>query len=106
MAGILTGGAIIPRMPPIARIQAVSSCGIPISISTGAIIEPAESTAAVEEPVIMPGNIITSIIRQTRSDGVLWNFLMISEDSASSAPDSWITFIKIIAVVITRIVST
>ena len=106
MAGMLTGGAIIPRMPPIAMMQAVSSIGTPMRIRTGDMIEPAVRTAAVEEPVIMPGNMITSIIRQRSSAGILWNFSIIRAESASSAPLSWITFIKIIAVAMTRMVST
>ena len=106
IAGMLVGGAIIPSMPPIAKIQAVSSIGTPMSIRTGAMMEPAESTDAVEEPVIMPGNMMMTMIRQSIRAGTLWNRSMMTDDMASSAPDSCITFIKIIAVTMTRIVST
>ena len=57
-------------------------------ISTGAIIEPADSTDAVEDPVIMPGNMTMIIIRHSISAGSLWNFSMITQETASSAPDS------------------
>lgn len=78
----------MPRMPPIARIQAVSSMGTPIIISTGAMMEPADSTEAVEEPVIMPGNMMIIIIRHSIRAGSLWNFSIMTQETASSAPDS------------------
>jgi len=106
IAGMLTGGAIMPSTPPIASMQPVSTSGTPISISIGAMIEPAVSTDAVDEPVIIPGNMMTSIIMHSRSAGTRWNFSRISDDTASSVPDSWMTFMKIIAVAMTSIVST
>ena len=52
-------------------MQAVSSTGTPMIIKTGAMMEPADSTEAVEEPVIMPGNMITSMMRIRRIAGCL-----------------------------------
>ena len=51
-------------------------------------MEPAERTAAVEDPVIMPGNMMISMMRIRRTAGTLWNFSMTRLDSASSAPES------------------
>ena len=106
MAGRLVGGAIMPRMPPIARMEAVSSAGTPIIISTGAMMEPALSTEAVEEPVIIPGNITMIMMRHSIRAGSLWNFSMMTEDTASRAPEASMTFMKTMAVEMTRMVST
>ena len=70
------------------------------------MMEPAERTAAVEDPVIMPGNMMISMMRIRRTAGTLWNFSMTRLDSASSAPESSMTFMNTIAVPMVRIVST
>ena len=88
IAGILTGGAIIPHKPPSAIIVAVSTIGIPMSNKTGATMLPAVNTDAVEDPVIIPGNIEINISRIKSSHGVLWNRLMIVALSALSVPIS------------------
>ena len=59
IAGILMGGAAMPIMAAMQIMAPVFSFGIPISKRTGATKAPALSTAAVEEPVIIPGNITT-----------------------------------------------
>ena len=69
-------------------MQAVSSTGTPMIIKTGAMMEPADSTEAVEEPVIMPGNMMMIMMKISISAGTLWKRWMISEAMASSAPDS------------------
>ena len=71
MAGMLIGGAAIPMIAPMAMIAPAFSFGIPIRSRTGATSAPALRTAAVEDPVIMPGNIITSISRISISAGTL-----------------------------------
>ena len=71
MAGIFTGGAIIPHKPPKAIIVAVSVTGIPINNNIGATILPAVRTEAVEEPVIIPGNIETNIKKIRSNHGIL-----------------------------------
>jgi hypothetical protein len=71
IAGIFTGGAAIPIIAPIASIAPVCGAGIPISKSIGATIEPELNTAAVEEPVIIPGNIIISISKISINVGTL-----------------------------------
>ena len=62
ITGILTGGAIIPRIPAMAIIAPVRSRVIPIDMNTGAAIAPVVKTAAVDEPVIIPADIANSII--------------------------------------------
>ena len=51
-------------------------------------MDPADSTEAVEEPVIMPGNMMMIMIKISISAGTLWKRWMISEAMASNAPDS------------------
>ena len=50
-------------------------------------MEPAERTAAVEEPVIMPGNMMMSMIKTSKTAGKRWNFSIIRLLKASRAPD-------------------
>ena len=88
--------------------MAIKAAAVTVSspiIRTGAIMLPADSTAAVEEPVIIPGNMITAMMRISRIAGCLWNFLMITALNASRVPDFSTTFINTMAVAITRIVS-
>ena len=63
IAGILIGGAAIPMIAPMLMIAPTFSLGIPTRSSTGATRAPALNTAAVEEPVIIPGNITRTIRR-------------------------------------------
>ena len=97
MAGMFTGGAAMPMMAPTARMAPVCGAGMPIISRMGATIAPAESTAAVEEPVIMPGNMMMSISRISMTAGTLWKRETMTAFRASSAPDFWITVIKIMA---------
>lgn len=69
-------------------------------------MEPAERTAAVEEPVIMPGNMMMSMIKTSKTAGKRWNFSIIRLLKASRAPDPSMTFMKIMAQPIVRMVST
>ena len=105
-AAVFTGGAIMPSRAPMAMMEPEVTASMPIRASTGAMMEPADSTAAVEEPVIMPGNMMMSMIRMSKTAGTLWNFSMIRLLRASSAPESSITFMKIIAHPMVRMVST
>ena len=71
MAGMLIGGAAIPMIAPIAMMAPAFSLGIPIRRRTGATRAPALRTAAVDEPVIIPGNMMTSIRRMSIRAGTL-----------------------------------
>ena len=73
ITAILTGGAVAPYIPPSAIIAAAFSAGIPIAMRIGQTIAPALITAAVEDPVIIPGNMIISIRSRSRMTLWLWN---------------------------------
>ena len=71
IAGMLIGGAAIPIMEAMHIMAPVFSFGMPIKSSTGATRAPALNTAAVEEPVIIPGNITTITRRISINAGIL-----------------------------------
>ena len=71
IAGRFTGGATMPRSAPMAIRAAAVTLSRPMIRSTGAMMLPADRTAAVEEPVIIPGNMMTIIIRIRRMAGCL-----------------------------------
>jgi len=69
MAGRQTGGAIMPSSEPMAMIAAVWTRGMPRFIITGATNAPVVKTQAVEEPVMAPGNRISSMSTMSSSEG-------------------------------------
>ena len=71
MAGMFTGGAAMPMMAPTARMAPARSLGMPIFSRMGATMAPADRTAAVEEPVIMPGNMTMNMSRMSMRAGTL-----------------------------------
>ena len=104
IAGILTGGAIIPSKAPIETTAAVRIFVMPRVIRTGDTRAPVVRTAAVDEPVIMPGSIIINIMPRLRSAGNFLNLRIIHAERESSRPIFSTTFMYIMAVAITRIV--
>jgi len=106
MAGMFTGGAIMPSMPAMAISAAALSPGSPMRASIGATTAPAVRTAALEEPVIMPGNMATKVRSMRRTEGTLWKRLITAVERASRPPDSLKAFMNTMAVAMVRIVST
>jgi hypothetical protein len=69
MAGMQTGGAIMPNSEPMAMKAVVWTAGRPICNKTGATKAPVVKIAVAHAPVIMPGNMISSISPMSRRDG-------------------------------------
>ena len=105
-AAVFTGGAIMPSKPPMAMMEPAVTASQPMSMSTGAMMEPEDRTAAVDEPVIMPGNMMMNMMRISSTAGTLWNFSMMRLDRASRPPESSMTFMKTMALAMVRMVST
>ena len=78
----------MPHKPPSAMMVAVSTIGMPIKSRIGATMLPAVSTDAVDEPVIIPGNMEININRINSSQGILWKRLIIVALSAFNVPIS------------------
>ena len=104
IAGMLIGGAIMPSRAAMEMIAPVLTLSTPSALSTGATSAPVVSTEAVDEPVIMPGTMTISIRPILSSAGKRRNLRISHADSASSRPILRMTFIKTMAVAITRIV--
>ena len=103
---MLTGGAAMPMMAPSAKIAPTLALGMPSIKNTGATSAPEDSTAAVDEPVTMPGNITISISSTSINAGTLWKRCTMAALSASSAPDASITVMNTMADAMMRNVST
>ena len=88
-----------------AMAAAVWRAGTPRRTRTGATRAPEVRTAAVDEPVIMPGNMMSSMIPKLREIGALRNFRISQAAMPSSRPILSTDFMKIIAEAMIRIVS-
>ena len=87
ITAMLTGGAVAPNMPPRAMNAPALTLGMPISIRIGQTRTPALMMAAVDEPVIIPGNMTTTIRHRSNSAGNRWNFRMMALFMSSSVPE-------------------
>ena len=105
IAGMFTGGAAIPMIAPMDMIAPAFSLGMPMRRRTGATSAPVLRTAAVEDPVIIPGNMTVAVRRKSIRTGTFLKRFTIAVFSASRAPDSFITVMKIMAQEIVIIVS-
>ena len=92
-------------MEPIPTIAPALSLGIPHLIIMGAISAPADNADASEEPVTIAGNIMMSINAIKSRDGTRRKAFTSTALMYSSAPDTCIAPIKIIAVVMISMVS-
>lgn len=95
----------MPKIAPIAIAAAALWGQTPSWRRTGATKAPVVRTAAVEEPVIMPGTMIININPIERNAGFLRNLRIIHAAKPSKSPVLSAVFIKIIAVAMTSIVS-
>ena len=102
IAGMLIGGATIPRTPPIATNAAARSGGRPRPPRIVRAMTPVVRTEAVDEPVIIPGNITMSITDGTRTSGREPKARSTAAPIEASAPPSRRTRMKTIAVAMAR----
>ena len=100
---MFTGGATMPNTPPMAMMAAVRSFESPRRTMIEPAIAPVVRTEAVEEPVIMPGNMIISMSSPSSRRGLCLETLFGCPAQRSSAPLSASARIRIIAVAMTRI---
>jgi len=84
---------------------AVFTTGTPSFMSTGATRAPVVRTAAVEDPVIIPGTIIITMRPRLSISGFLRNERMTHAARLSRSPVFWTDFMKIIAVAMISMVS-
>ena len=105
IAGTFTGGATIPSTAPIAMIAPVFALGMPHLIMMGATSAPAEIADANDDPVTIAGNMMMNMKHTSNADGTVRNAFTNTTLRYSSAPLTCMTPMKIIAVVITKIVS-
>ena len=104
IAGMLMGGAIIPSKAPIETTAAAFVFDSPSVIRTGDTSAPVVSTAAVDDPVIIPGSMMIIIMPIESIAGVFLNLRITHAERASSSPVLCTTFMNIIAVQMTIIV--
>ena len=92
----------MPYTAAIATIAPAVCRGMPIFSSTGVSSTPVDNTDEVQDPVIIPGNMMTMVITVSMVAGERPNLSIRSQVSASSRPFFSMTFMKTMAVISTR----
>ncbi len=105
ITAMLTGGAIMPYTEAAVTTAPATAIGMPNCIKMGATRAPVPSTEAVQDPVIMPGNMMMRVSATRRRRGEPPKAEITARVRAARVPFAWIALMKIIAAIRTRPVS-